>query len=735
MKKIVVIFLILASVFSFIIDYNQTDKEELKKISKVEEGIAKQFVIPNNLMIADANELYPLLYEAANEFNVNIFRTNINYNIDDKAEIVKYMLLIDDTDFFDVFMLKSGRFLSTKDTQQSDLYISTTNTGDKNQIGIIKDFGNNDLIMIKPLKTSYDHLPVYGQYFVEVYDDKIFNVFIEGFAHKVNEYYKTSFTSEDFKQNSSNVEYYPTSSISILKYINYMVFVITLILLNYYIFNESKRIGIIKMHGISNIRLWFIIVGRLIIVISILSTVVLLFLAILVKNTTYPFVCSTIVSQLKTFIIMIAISFIPYMYISKIKVSHIIKNRKDINGIFVLNILIKVFFSILLSFVCISIYSKYINICNTQENLKNWEHSKDYAIFYPVKVGYDQEDLENNLPIFTSSVDGELYPVLNKMGSILIDTRNYEEIALLLNKDYKGIESITVNNNYLQRFPVYDIHNNPVQISEDTNNWILMVPEKYHDSEKNILSFFEKDRASSIDYEKEFLHEEVSYNVKNQQIEIIWLANNQKIFSFNPEVSKSEHNIIMDPIIQVVTEKNSLITDKSSILGGGCTDPLKIKLINRDTSLTYKTLEPELKRLKLDDNLKHLITVNQFILQELYDLQKQINEFLLIGLGLISGLLILITQNMIIFFNKNQRKFIVRRLFGIGFFRTYKEYSLLFSMTWIFQLSICCIVNRSIDSKLLLFGGFIMLIELAVSVIALIIIEQRNKVKILKGGI
>ncbi|SHH31843.1 hypothetical protein [Tepidibacter thalassicus] len=315
MKKIIVIFLILASVFSFVIAYNQTDKEELEKISRVETCIAKQFVIPNNLMIANADELYPLLYEAANEFKVNIFRTNINYNIDDKAEIVKYILLIDDTDFFNSFRLKSGRFLSSKDTQQSELYISTRNIGDKNQIGIIRDFGNNDLIMIKPLKTSYEHLPVYGQYFVEVYDDKIFSAFIEGFVHKINKYYKTSFNSEDFKQNLSNVEYYSTSSISILKYINYMIFVITLILLNYYIFNESKRIGIIKMHGISNIRLWFIMVGKLIIVVSFLSTLVLLFLAILVKNTTYSFVCSTILYQLKTCIIMIAISFIPYIYI------------------------------------------------------------------------------------------------------------------------------------------------------------------------------------------------------------------------------------------------------------------------------------------------------------------------------------------------------------------------------------------------------------------------------------
>ena len=78
MKKILAIFIILASVVSFFIAYNQTDKEELKKMEKAEEGITRQFWIPNNLLPADPDEMYPLLCEAANEFRVNIFRTSMH---------------------------------------------------------------------------------------------------------------------------------------------------------------------------------------------------------------------------------------------------------------------------------------------------------------------------------------------------------------------------------------------------------------------------------------------------------------------------------------------------------------------------------------------------------------------------------------------------------------------------------------------------------------------------------
>lgn len=151
--------------------------------------------------------------------------------------------------------------------------------------------------------------------------------------------------------------------------------------------------------------------------------------------------------------------------------------------------------------------------------------------------------------------------------------------------------------------------------------------------------------------------------------------------------------------------------------------------------MTHQTLEPELKRLKLNDNLKHLVTVDQFVLQEIYDLQKQMNQLLLISLGLFVGLLVLAVQNLTIFFSKYQRKFIVRRLFGIGFFRTYKEYMLLFSVTWVLQILISYFMNKAADIRLLVVAALLIAIELVASGIALMLIERKNKVKVLKGGI
>jgi len=747
LKKIIAIFLILASAFSFAIAYIQTDNNELKKVEKAGEGIAKRFVIPADSLLSGPEETYPILEDTAVEFNVNIFRTNVSYRTNDQPEVIKYVLLTGDTRFFEAFRLKSGGLLTAEDTRQGNLFLSTANTGEYDQKGVISVFGGNHLITIKPMQNAYEYFPVYGRYYAEVTDDRAFEAFIKGLADNLNEYYQKYnppylFTAEDFiiDDSSAGASASAGSASNYLKYLNYAVFLIILILLIYYLFNESKRIGIIKMHGVSTMRLWFIIAGSLIAVMFVLSAVVSLFLAMSIENTTSQFVGDIVLTQFKTYIIITVLSLISCLYISRIRVSDTVKNRKDTKGIFILNTLLKVGCSVLLILIVLTIWGQYAELSVRRENLKNWEHSKDYGVFYPLTIGYDGvEEANIGLPAVMSAIDSELYPVLNRMGAVLINATLYEEEQLLADKDWAGIRSIKVNNNYLREFPVYDTHNNPVQVSEDTSDWVLLVPEKYRHREREILSFFKKSRVGFMNVEKDAYQKAVPDRVKKQQVRIIWLANDQKIFSFNPEVFPAENNDIIDPIIQVITDNNSLSADRSSILGGGATDPLKMRLIDRDTALTYKKLNPDLQRLKLDDNLKNLITVDQFIFQAIYDLQKGINQLWLISLGLLTGLLLLVVQNLIIFFQKNQYKFTVRRLFGTDFFRTYKEYILLFSLTWAFQILFSFVVNfimnGTTDITLLAVAAALIAIEFAVSVIALVIIEQRNKVKILKGGI
>ncbi|OJD57441.1 bacteriocin-associated integral membrane family protein [Bacillus sp. NH11B] len=734
MKKVVVFFLIVASILSGFIAFQQTDHKEFEKMEKVEQRIGKEFVIPDVLDFANPSEIYPILLEAAKESHTNIFRTNVAYHKDEQAEILKYVLLTTETIYFKQFQLSGGDVLKPKDTFQGNAFLSTVHTKDTKQKGVIKDFGDNHVITIKPLQTSYEHLPMAGRYVVEGVDDKSYDAFLKLFSKKLNQHFKPKqyIVADDFKRNLSNNEEALDSPINSLSYIQYMVFIVLLCFLIYYVFNEAKRIGVIKMHGVSNLRLWFIVIGRTIASMFVLSIGISILAAAFVKNVTSGFIYTIMFDQCKTYLIITILSLVSYFYISKIKVNQMIKNRKDTKGIFVFNTLLKVTCSIIFVLLGTSILEQYITVKEKQVNLKDWEKNKEYGVFYPLFVGNDEE--QQGMHKTESSINGDLYPILNKMGAVLIDSKEYEEIELSRNKDYKGIWSVTVNNNYLREFPLYDIHNQRVQVSEDTENWILLVPAKYQNREKEILRFFEESRKPAIEYEEKRMHREVPNHLRNRKIDIIWIKNNQEIFSFNPDVYKSENNKIRDEIIEVMTEKNSFVGERDLILGEGAKDPLKIKLIKRDAGLTYKTLEPELKRLGLDDNLRYLVTVDQYISKDIYNLQKTMKILLTVTSGLIVGILFLVTQNIIVYFNKNQQKIVVHRLFGVDFFRTYKGYMLQFVLMWIVQLSICFIVKKEFDLKLLTVVAMLILIEFTASIIALITMERRNKKTVIKGG-
>mgnify|MGYP007066366269 CR=1 FL=1 len=189
MKKILVLFVLMASIFSFITVFNQTDREEFTKIQNMEDDIAKPFVIPQDIYLSGPDDIYPILCQAADEAEVNIFRRNVHYRSDDRAEIMKYVLLTGGTHYFDVFRLKSGRFLTREDSLQDSCFMSTVSTGDPNQVGVVKDFGGNNLILIRSLGSSYEQFPVDGTYFVEASDEKAFDVFINCFVKTVNKHF------------------------------------------------------------------------------------------------------------------------------------------------------------------------------------------------------------------------------------------------------------------------------------------------------------------------------------------------------------------------------------------------------------------------------------------------------------------------------------------------------------------------------------------------------------------
>jgi hypothetical protein len=169
------------------------------------------------------------------------------------------------------------------------------------------------------------------------------------------------------------------------------------------------------------------------------------------------------------------------------------------------------------------------------------------------------------------------------------------------------------------------------------------------------------------------------------------MQDNQAVFSFNPLVNPGHGNNIVDPFIEVMTSANSLGLDRANMIGATA---LKIRLLDGDTVRTLQDLLPTLKRLKLDDNLPYLITMDEYVSQQIARLDNGIRSVEFAGIALFVGLLILAVQSISILFERYSRRITVRRLFGAGFMRTYREPLLIFTAVWSFQLVGALVANR-----------------------------------------
>ena len=237
---------------------------------------------------------------------------------------------------------------------------------------------------------------------------------------------------------------------------SYLLVIVTTILLVYYLLYEAKRIGVMKLHGLGTLRVWFLLAGRLILGTMLVSAVAALLGTFLVTDTTDDFLPAVVTSLMRTFPVMLAASLISCAYIARVKVGDSVKNRKDTKGVFVLNALLKAVCSVLLIVVGVGLWSQYSDITDKQANIDNWANTKDYAVLYPMGVGNDSAELASVRPGSTTALVYDLYPKLNTMGSLFIETTAYEQDALSAPTDPKGIRSIKANPNYLRAFPLRD---------------------------------------------------------------------------------------------------------------------------------------------------------------------------------------------------------------------------------------------------------------------------------------
>lgn len=749
-KRILIGLLAVLVGMSFLTSLHVADINEASMMREAADELGRTITIPVQPLLDDPDIVYPALLVSAERNHVNIFRTSAGYDADDIPQTSHYILLCSEqTQFFNSFRLREGRVLFPAETRDDAWFISTNRTGSSFQIGVIEDIGRNDSVAIRSLLSAYNSLPVAGLYTIESMAHENTDAFIDDLVSELAAA-GVSITRDNLILGNNISVWRVSDNSHRFDWVSIWVAIIAVVILAAYRqLYESKRAAVLVLHGNSSIQAWYEITGRIIIHTMVVCTIISSAFSLLIPGTTLLFIVNNALQGVGVTLITTLASLITLPSILGIEIHEALKNRKGTTAITIFNYIFKSILSLVLVFIGVLSIGLLREIRVETNKLDSWQSTAKYGIFFPRSIGYDSEEVSSGQIASTSTEVYGLYPALNERGAIFVYAEMYSPLSLTQGLPKGVFRSIQVNPNYLSEYPVLCADGSPVTVSEDETDWVLLVPEFYRTNESEILTYystmrFGNDEMESLaEFERRVFGREVSEDVRNQNIKIIWTANGQRIFTFNPEIAPENGNCVVDPIIEVMTVNNSTAFDRINGITGGIGTGIKVKLIEGDTSLTMDSLEEMLVELHLDDNLLHLITLNDYVLAELQSLHRALRDQAITLLILFVVLIVLAIQSTTLLFEKSAKRVAVRKLLGYSFFARHRSSLFVLVATWI-SLVLALLVLSSVplprinlpvtsfvDTLTVMSSVFI--IEFVVSISALAIIEKRRISNIIKG--
>ena len=328
----------------------------------------------------------------------------------------------------------------------------------------------------------------------------------------------------------------------------------------------------------------------------------------------------------------------------------------------------------------------------------------------------------------------EQYLYFNQRGALLANFSLYQPDLKKMNKSNDVNTYAQVNPNYLIVNNVLDTNGKKIVIDEKDKNYILLVPDKYKNIETEILNQHKLIKkgygatdTDNADSEKQIKDPSI---VVNQPIKIIWIKNNQNLFTYRLDLESSNGNCIKGPILRVITESNGDLFDYNTIAGIG-NSPFKIKIT--DDSNPSASILPELKKYyDLNTVIFPVVSVFDSVASDIKAIQNQITYvgFILALLAII--ITIILVQNIYNYFEQERLRLAVQSFHGYKAIDKYFNYFLNITISWIITGCIGLAFIRKLNLLVIILALY--LFELLISLIILIKVEKRNTLLITKGG-
>lgn len=675
MKKILSFFLLLFVTLGLFILFQYFAKQEINQFSYV----GRTQIILNTDARLKNEEAYQEIRQISDKFGVNISRLIWH----DSQHLAIYTT--DGTLKNNIF-LQQGSFPA----ENSDTFISNRQTDDPRQVGKFNILSQNFRLEIAPFSRLQELGGYIGIFYLDATNIDVVKQIKEEFTAKLGkcEIFQAYAQNNILEEIISMIHNYRiNAAFLLLCFFLYSLFYI------YYILRQAKKIGILQINGYTDFNIIKSLQSDVIsaFAVSICINLICLFTYLYYCNIThYIFRLMIIVSALYLFLyiysLLLAFFYIKvqtYMY----NQAEIIKGKRPFDLLFSLQLAAKILVLIYLVF-CITLNQS--NLQLQKKELKNNEQWQEAQNVYLLRTSFITNKIKERRPLEIRAAN--LYRILEKERNLfLLNTQKYKNtnnLEVLNEKDLRAAlteQIITVNRNYLKRHPVFlqqdkKISENDLLVDNLTLN--VLVPkklQKFDNLLKDILSerfYFQKVKVADI-YHKEFKEELEKIKQADLRINIIYIADDNKYFTYDENVEKAKGNIIYDPI--VVVDTGSI--DASyyyAYLTSSC------YYYSQNSINPISEIMPYIQKLDLAASYNSVASVYNQRGAVIANIIKNI-KYLHIITGLLIGLLFLtVILFTVCYFTKNRYSICVKRLHGYNFGQIHGLYLL-------FNIGITCL--------------------------------------------
>lgn len=675
MKKILSFFLLLFVTLGLFILFQYFAKQEINQFSYV----GRTQIILNTDARLKNEEAYQEIKQITAKFGVNISRLIWH----DSQHLAIYTT--DGTLKNNIF-LQQGSFPA----ENSDTFISNRQTEDPHQVGKFNILSQNFRLEITPFSRLQELGGYIGIFYLDATNIDVVKQIKEEFSAKLGkcEIFQAYAQNNILEEIISMIHNYRiNAAFLLLCFFLYSLFYI------YYILRQAKKIGILQINGYTDFNILKSLQSGVIsaFAVSICINLIFLFAYLYYCNIThYIFRLTLIISALYLFLyiysLLLAFFYIKvqaYMY----NQAEIIKGKRPFAVLFSLQLAAKMLVLIYLVF-CISLNQS--NLQRQKKELKNNEQWQEAQNVYLLRTSFITNKIKERRPLEIRAAN--LYRILEKERNLfLLNTQKYKNtnnLEVLNEKDLRAAleeQIITVNRNYLKRHPVFwqgdkKISEKDLLVDNFTLN--VLVPkklQKFDNLLKDILSerfHFQKVEVANI-YHKEFKEELEKIKQADLRINIIYIADDNKYFTYDENVEKAKGNIIYDPIV-VVDTANIDASYYYAYLTSSC------YYYSQNSINPISEIMPYIQKLDLAASYNSVASVYNQRGAVIANIIKNIKYLHIITVLLIGLLFLTVILFTVCYFTKNRYSICVKRLHGYNFGQIHGLYLL-------FNIGITCL--------------------------------------------